>query len=136
MRYHQINFKYNYKLLIIPRVFWGGVLSFGMYFYVEFVFYKIRSCKKILVFIHFKYIRFLKKNVHPNSFINMLDISIKNTKAEKVYIQIFNMLGQKVAMQSSRETKNISIATSKLPVGQYFVKIEVDNQTIFKQLLK
>lgn len=78
----------------------------------------------------------LETIVYPNPFNEMLYVSIKNTKAEKVFIQIFNMLGQKVAIQSSNETENVAIATSKLPVGQYFVKIEVDNQTIFRQLLK
>ncbi|MDY8138912.1 sulfatase-like hydrolase/transferase [Aquimarina sp. 2201CG5-10] len=74
--------------------------------------------------------------MYPNPFEDQININIKGGTYQNAEIQIFNMLGQSVIRKSYQNENEIKIPNLTLPKGQYFIKIDIDGQSITKQLIK
>ena len=78
-------------------------------------------------------------SLYPNPVSDNLNISMSFTKAAPVIINIMNITGQVIYTEktSSEGRQNvISINTSSLSSGLYFVQINYDGQNISRKFVK
>ncbi|MDH7444072.1 sulfatase-like hydrolase/transferase [Aquimarina sp. 2201CG14-23] len=75
-------------------------------------------------------------SLYPNPFTDQIQISVKGGEYERAEVRIFNSLGQSVFLRSYNNKSEINVSDLQLPVGQYFMKINIDNQVTTKQLIK
>lgn len=82
-----------------------------------------------------------KIQIYPNPFSNNLTISIKSQKNEPIKLEIFNSLGQIVAVENHKlqdEKKTISLknTSDNLKSGLYFLKITKGNELFIEKIIK
>ncbi len=75
-------------------------------------------------------------SLYPNPFKDQLNILIHKKGYKKAELQLINSLGQVVLQKSYQDGQHIKVSTQNLPVGQYFVKLNIDNEQEMKQLIK
>lgn len=72
--------------------------------------------------------------VYPNPTSSIVNIkTVNNDVIEKV--ELFNVLGRSVLLKINNDTQKVTINTSNLTKGIYFIKTEIKNQLISKRLI-
>jgi hypothetical protein len=72
--------------------------------------------------------------VYPNPTSSIVNIkTINDDVIEKV--ELFNVLGKRVLLKINNDTQKVTIDTSSLPKGIYFIKTEIKNKIISKRLI-
>ena len=72
--------------------------------------------------------------VYPNPSSSIVNIkTINDDVIEKV--ELFNVLGKRVLLKINNDTQKVTIDTSSLPKGIYFIKTEIKNKIISKRLI-
>lgn len=77
-----------------------------------------------------------KFSVYPNPFDGQINITLEKNNYQKAIIEIYNNLGQLMFLKSYQNEDRIKISTQDLSVGQYFMKISIDNNVTTKRLIK
>ena len=75
--------------------------------------------------------------IYPNPVSELLTIDIKNDVSEKVNLTIYNAAGQPVEAHFMNQTKGEMlkmIPLSNYPVGQYFIRFDVNGKSITKAI--
>ncbi|WP_103072249.1 sulfatase-like hydrolase/transferase [Aquimarina sediminis] len=75
-------------------------------------------------------------SIYPNPFGNQLHITIEKGSYQNAVIEIFNNLGQSMFSRVYQNVDRIKIPTQDLSVGQYFIKISIDDKMATKRLIK
>jgi len=75
--------------------------------------------------------------VYPNPFSDKVILVNNNYENDVIKINIFNILGEVIDIETQYLKNNsITLNTSKLETGVYFLKINVNGKTIIKKLIK
>jgi hypothetical protein len=73
--------------------------------------------------------------IYPNPFENGFNIRI-NEDYHEAKVEVFNILGQQVYSNYFRESEPIKISMDTIESGQYFIRMNIDNQIIMKRAIK
>lgn len=73
--------------------------------------------------------------IYPNPTTNALNISLSNNDLPQGY-EIYNMLGQKVSQKAISNVSDLSVNTSSLSNGMYFIKISKEGNTVSLPFVK
>jgi hypothetical protein len=80
-------------------------------------------------------------NIYPNPFVDIVNISYNIEKEADVSVEIFNSLGQKIETLVKNEKQigfksiNYNVNKKAFAVGNYFVKIIIDDKIITKKII-
>ncbi|GAB4141296.1 MAG: hypothetical protein Fur0041_16500 [Bacteroidia bacterium] len=76
-------------------------------------------------------------NVYPNPASNMLQINLELNNPDQVIIEVYNVLGEKVFVNSSenRLAVNQSIDVAAWSAGAYFVRISIGNESMTRKVI-
>jgi len=85
-------------------------------------------------------IKYINLELFPNPFVNAINVSYNLTKNSSSNIEIFNISGQKLKSLSFESQNfgnhNLKIDLSNLPLGVYFVKMNIAGNLINKKIVK
>ncbi len=74
-------------------------------------------------------------SIFPNPVQSILNIEISEKNIQKVEVTIYNAIG-KIVIYNSFDERNFSVDTKSLIKGLYYLKIEFDNNSICKKIIK
>ena len=77
-----------------------------------------------------------KVTLYPNPTTNVLNIKLGTSNSLPDNYTIYNMLGQVVLQQSVAELNDLTVNTSSLSKGMYFIKIATDNASMSTPFVK
>ena len=77
-----------------------------------------------------------KVTLYPNPTTNVLNIKLGTSNSLPDNYTIYNMLGQVVLQQSVAELNDLTVNTSSLSKGMYFIKIATDNASMSLPFVK
>jgi hypothetical protein len=77
-----------------------------------------------------------KITLYPNPTTNVLNIKLGTSNSLPDNYTIYNMLGQVVLQQSVSELNDLTVNTSNLSKGMYFIKIATDNASMSLPFVK
>ncbi len=77
-----------------------------------------------------------KITLYPNPTTNVLNIKLGTSNSLPDNYTIYNMLGQVVLQQSVSELNDLTVNTSSLSKGMYFIKIATDNASMSLPFVK
>lgn len=74
--------------------------------------------------------------VYPNPTSNVLTIGLNNNNDLPSTYEVFNVLGQSMAKKNISNTADLSLDTSNLNTGMYFIRISKDNAAVTLPFVK
>ena len=81
-------------------------------------------------------VSFAVNTLYPNPTTNVLNIKLGTSNSLPDNYTIYNMLGQVVLQQSVSELNDLTVNTSSLSKGMYFIKIATDNASMSLPFVK
>lgn len=78
----------------------------------------------------------LKVRVFPNPFAEQISLDFNEAINNKVYVEVFNVLGSQVFRGSYQPSQQINIKLDKLSSGEYFFKAITNHRQFLTKIIK
>lgn len=74
--------------------------------------------------------------IYPNPFLESLSLFFNEAVADKVTVEIYDMLGRLIFSNSYPPSQNVNVILDDFTVANYILKIQANNKQIVKKILK
>jgi len=74
--------------------------------------------------------------VYPNPCTDIVQVEFEKSQDHEIDLQIFDITGQLLEQTVQNNNRKVVLNTSKLSSGIYFLRIQINNQTITKKISK